>query len=69
MKCPAGKTDIWVVPQGTLALVRPLTQRASEWIRDHVDDCRWFGPALLLEHRYIADLLSRMIEDGLHVTQ
>jgi hypothetical protein len=69
MKCPPCKTDIWIVQQGTLALVRPLTERANEWIKDHTNDCRWFGPALLLEHRYTADLLSRMMEDGLHITQ
>jgi hypothetical protein len=64
------KTDIWILPQGTLTLVRPLTQRASEWISQHVqDDPQWFGPALVLECDYLADLLNRMIEDGLHVTQ
>jgi hypothetical protein len=68
MKTPACKTDIWVVPQGTLVLIRPLTQKANDWIREHVDDCRWFGPALLLEHRYVADVLYRMVEDGLHLT-
>ena len=69
MKTPACKTDIWVVPQRTLTLIRPLTQRASDWVREHVDDCRWFGPALVLEHRYTADLINRMVNDGLHVTQ
>jgi len=70
MKGSACKTDIWILAQGTLALVRPLTQRASEWISEHVqDDSRWFGPALLVEHYYLADLLNRMIEDGLHVAQ
>ena len=36
MNRPACKTDIWILPQGTLTLVRPLTQRASEWISQHV---------------------------------
>jgi hypothetical protein len=64
------KTDIWILPQGTLTLVRPITQRASEWIRQHVqDDSQWFGPALVIEHHYLANLLNGMIEDGLHVTQ
>jgi hypothetical protein len=64
------KTDVWILPQGTLALVRPLTQRASEWIRRHAqDDFQWFGPAVVIEHHYLAKLLNGMIEDGLHVTQ
>ncbi|HZR06651.1 MAG TPA: hypothetical protein VFA61_12560 [Candidatus Udaeobacter sp.] len=64
------KTDIWILPQGTLTLVRPLTQRASEWIRRHVQDgSQWCGPALVIEHQYFANLLPGMIEDGLHVTR
>jgi len=70
MSRPARKTDIWILPQGTLALVRPLTQRASEWIRRHArDDSQWFGPALVIENHYLANLLPGMIEDGLYVTQ
>jgi hypothetical protein len=70
MNHPARKTDIWILPQGTLALVRPLTQRASEWIRRHArDDSQWFGPALVIEDHHLANLLPGMIEDGLYVTQ
>jgi len=70
MNHPPRKTDIWVLPQGTLALVRPLTQQASEWISRHAqDDSQWFGPALIIEHHNLANLLPEMIEDGLHVTQ
>jgi hypothetical protein len=70
MNRSASKTDIWILPQGTLALVRPLTHRASEWIRQHAQDgSQWFGPALVVEHHYLANLLPGMIEDGLHVTQ
>ena len=70
MNRPARKTDIWILPQGTLTLVRPLTQRASEWIRQNLQDhSQWFGPALLIEHHYVAKLLNGMVADGLHVTQ
>ncbi len=70
MKRSAGKAGIWILRQGTLMLVRPLTQRASEWISQHVQgDPQWFGPALVVEHNYLADLVNGMIDDGLHVTQ
>ena len=70
MNRPARKTDIWILPQGTLALVRPLTQRASEWISQHIQGhSQWFGPALVIEQHCLANLLSGMIADGLHVTQ
>ena len=64
------KTDIWILPQGTLTLVRPLTQKASEWISQHLQDhSQWYGPALLIEHHYVARVLNGMIADGLQVTQ
>ena len=70
MNRPTRKADIWILPQGTLTLVRPLTQRASEWISQHLQDhSQWFGPALVIEHHYLANLLPGMIEDGLQVTQ
>jgi hypothetical protein len=70
MKHPVCKSDIWILPQGTIALVRPLTQRASEWVSQHVRaDSQWFGPALVLENDYLASLRNRMIEDGLQITQ
>jgi hypothetical protein len=69
MNSPTRKTDIWILPQGTLALVRPLTQRASEWIKQHFQDhSQWFGPALVVEHHCVPKLLSGMIADGLQVT-
>ena len=70
MNRSARKTDIWILPQGTLTLVRPLTQRANEWISQHAqDDSQWFGPALVIEHHYLANLLPGMIQDGLQVRQ
>ena len=64
------KTDIWILPQGTLTLVRPLTQRASEWVSQHLrDHSQWFGPALLIEQCYVPNLLDGMIADGLQVTR
>ncbi len=70
MNRPGRKTDIWILPHGALALVRPLTQRASEWVSEHAKDhSQWFGPAFIIEHRHLPELLNGMIEDGLHVTQ
>ena len=64
------KADIWILPQGTLALVRPLTQKAGEWIGQHLQGhSQWFGPALLIEHHCLAKARNGMIEDGLHVRQ
>jgi hypothetical protein len=70
MKSATCQIDFWVLVQGTIGLVRPLTREACEWIREHVPhQSQWFGPALVLEHLYIAELVNRMIEDGLQVRQ
>ncbi len=70
MKSATRQIDFWVLVQGTIALVKPLTRGASEWISEHgPHQSQWLGPALILEHRYIAELLNRMVEDGLQVRQ
>ena len=66
----ARKTDIWILPQGTLTLVRPLTQKAIDWVGQHLKDhSQWFGPALLIEHHYVPKLLNGMIADGLQIAR
>jgi hypothetical protein len=70
MKSATCEIDLWVLVQGTIGLVRPLTRGANEWIREHVPhQSQWFGPALVLEQRYIAELLKHMVNDGLRVRQ
>ena len=68
VKAPTCQIDFLVLVHGTIGLVRPLTWAASEWIKKHApSQSQWFGPALLLEHGYIPELLNRMVEDGLRV--
>ena len=70
MKSTTDEIDFLVLVHGTIALVRPVTRGASEWINKHVpDQSQWFGPALLLERRQLGELLNRMVEDGLQARQ
>ena len=65
---PERTTDALVQNHGTLFLVFPETDGAREWIDEHVTgEVTWFGNALVVEHRYIRDLVAGMIEDGLKV--
>jgi len=44
----------------------PLTLQAKEWIDEHVQgDAKWFGHALIVEHRYAWGLAQGMKDDGL----
>lgn len=63
------RLDAQVINQGTIFQVWPNTKRARKWIEEHVDleNAQWFGPTLIVEHRYINDLVMGMRDDGLKV--
>jgi hypothetical protein len=53
---------------GSLYLLRPLTPPAHAWVEEHLpDDATWFGTAVAVEHRFIADIIFGAIRDGLLV--
>jgi len=54
-----------VEDHGSLMLVRPLTKDVDEWLHEHVDpEAQWFGKALVVEPRYLPNLLNGMIDEG-----
>lgn len=71
----AGKTvsavhaDVVIENNGSVVLVRPLSDRAFAWIQEnvHVEQWQWFGRAVSVEPRYVADLVAGMQADGLVV--
>jgi hypothetical protein len=53
---------------GSLFLVRLLTGAAQKWISENVSgETTWFGRALVVEHRYIENLLVGMQEAGFRI--
>lgn len=61
--------DVLVLGGGTIYQVTPLTDKAQSWINDNVDpDASWLGRSLIVEHRYIDDILEGMAKDGLNVS-
>jgi len=62
--------DLTVSFHGSLSLFHPLTDIAREWMGDHCpasDSHQYFCGALVVEPRYVEDLLAHAIEDGLKV--
>ena len=60
--------DMKVSDQGSLVLVRPITDAARDWIGDHTDvEASWFGGALAVEPRYALPLLEGAVADGLNI--
>jgi hypothetical protein len=62
------QVDIELNDQGTIWLVTPRTAEATDWIADHVqDDAQWWGASLVVEHRYVGQLVEGMANDGLRI--
>lgn len=61
--------DFEVQNEGTIFLLRPLTVAATAWLEENItgDDHQYFGHALVVEHRYIADIVEGIRNDGLLV--
>ncbi len=62
------ESDVQVENHGTIFLVRPLSQRANAWIGEHVaEDALFFGGALVVEHRYIQEIVAALVDEGMQV--
>jgi hypothetical protein len=69
MKPTRGPVDVRIEYHGSLYLLRPLSHAAKLWLIDHVgtpvDEVQWFGGAVVVEPRYISDILEGLRADGL----
>jgi hypothetical protein len=58
--------DFSLQNEGSIFLLRPLTTCARSWTRDFLpSDALHFGPSIVVEHRYIADIVNGALLDGL----
>jgi len=48
---------------GTIVLVRPLTGDCRNWLHK-VTHGTWFGGALVVEHRFVENLVHGLVEEG-----
>jgi hypothetical protein len=60
------KADLLVHGKGSIYLLRATTRRGRQWIDERVSDDRreWAGP-IVVEHRYIGDIVRVAISDSL----
>jgi hypothetical protein len=60
--------DFLVENHGTIFLLQPLTPAANFWIDEHLpEDHLTFAGAVVVEHRYILDIVRGAIAEGLVV--
>jgi hypothetical protein len=61
-------SDFQVESHNSVVLIRPLTDAAREWLDEHCPkdgEHTYYAGALVVEPRYLNDLLIRMDNDGL----
>jgi hypothetical protein len=55
---------------GSVFLLYPVTKLAHSWAREHLpEDAQHFGDAVVVEHRYIWNILVAVQSDGLVVSR
>jgi len=62
--------DFLVENHFSILLIRPLNDRATAWLEDNIDAAGSFQPywpTVVVEPRYVADLLEGIRNDGLAV--
>jgi hypothetical protein len=66
---PHENADLRVHGGGTVYLLRAVSPRGEAWIAEHipVDAIRFAGGAVVVEHRFIHDIVAGAVRDGLSV--
>ncbi len=62
--------DFSVENHGSIFLLRPHSDAAREWVEEHIGSDNGFQPywpTVVVEHRYIADIVQGIQNDGLAV--
>jgi predicted Zn-dependent protease len=66
---PSGR-DFTVENHGSIFLVQPQNKQAIDWVDQHIGQDNGYQPyfpAVVVEHRYIADIVAGIQNDGLAV--
>lgn len=62
------RPDFLIADHGTVFLLQPITDRALGWVREHLPpDSPHFGSSVVIEHRFVADIVVGIRDDGLVV--
>ena len=61
-------TDFYLENHHSIALLRPISDAAREWVDEHIGENNGFQPYwpdVVIEHRYVADVVQGIVSDGL----
>jgi hypothetical protein len=61
--------DFKLENHGSLSLLRPLSSAATEWMKEHLPvespETQFWGDAIVIESRYVTEIVNGIIGDGL----
>jgi hypothetical protein len=61
-------TDFSVLNQSSIFLLTPNSESAKEWVDENIDsEAMWWGNSVVVEHRYIRDIVDGLLNDGFTV--
>lgn len=61
-------TDFTLVDHGSIVIITPLSQQATEWTDTYLsEETQWWGAGFVVEPRYVDDIVDRMKELGMEV--
>ena len=66
-----GQVDFLVENHGSIFLLNPRTPAATSWVEEHIgrdNGYQPYYPTVVVEHRYIADIVAGIQNDGLAVS-
>ena len=65
------QVDFLVENHGSIFLLKPRTPSATSWVESHIgreNGYQPMWPTVVVEHRYIADIVAGIQNDGLAVS-
>jgi len=61
--------DLIVQNEGSIFILRAVTDNGKQWVADHIpaDAQTWGTDGVVVEHRYIGDIVQGAANDGLEI--
>lgn len=61
------EVDFYVQNEGSIFLLTANSKAARDWADEHIHEATRWGKSIVVEHRYIANIVECAVSDGLVV--
>jgi hypothetical protein len=63
----AATRDFFLAHHGSISTLLPMTPDAKQWVDENVPDPMYWGGSIVIEPRYVDDIVAGIREEGLIV--